>query len=55
MFPEKTTDLPQGTDQRYPIINDLRLDVDVALVNSDGFFTGHSLSFLFVSYWRYLI
>lgn len=38
MFPEKTTDLPQGTDQLYPIINDLRLDVDVALGNIDGSF-----------------
>ena len=50
MFAEKTTDLQKGTDQRYPIINDLRLDVNVALVNIDGFITGHSLSFLFVSY-----
>ena len=50
MFPEKTTDLPQGTDQLYPIINDLRLDVDVALGNIVGVFTRHSLSFLFVSY-----
>jgi hypothetical protein len=50
MFPEKTTDLPQGTDQLYPIINDLRLDVDVALGNIDGVFTRHSLSFIFVSY-----
>ena len=50
MFPEKTTDLSQGTDQLYPIINDLRLDVDVALGNIDGFFTRHSLSFLFANY-----
>jgi hypothetical protein len=47
---EKTTDLSQGTDQLYPIINDLRLDVDVALGNIDGVFTRHSLSFLFANY-----
>jgi hypothetical protein len=38
MFPEKTTDLSQGTDQLYPIINDLRLDVDVASDNTFLFF-----------------